>query len=1635
METSTSETDFARNIVCTDTQTENFEIYRSFLEYFAENVDPTDQLPVRVPNYTLEENEISGAVIDWMIQYLGDKKCPQTLVAPIIKLALDQTHQTLRKSPEQYGYLANTNEYQTLKLMQLSISKINDVCQSLLDNLQLDKLIPSPPVKRPALYSAKGIKNTRRHMEDRHIIIDDFNQVFGIKDSDTTSYYAIFDGHGGTDAAAYSVSHLHCEIVASKFYPSKPHEALREAFLNTDEKFIEKSKKQKLMSGTTALCALYRPTERQLVVGWVGDSKALLVSQNRVLQIVNPHKPDTESERIRIEKSGGCVLEFPPGCYRVNGRLAVSRAIGDYGLKDVVIGEPDIAAIPLNGKEDFLILACDGLWDYAEEDEVATKVYNSLEKNDGDVQPIAGQLIELAKKNSSSDNISVIVVFLKDPHQIIAEHKLVKATQEVTRMDFESTNGCHHLVDDGLLASNPSAMHETASSPDKMHVDFNKATVDVHHDAMDVNDFYFGKNGSGIDANAVDDVNEYHSNIQTIPSTIKSNGDADKFSSNEINVGRSIDDDHDDFGPETDVDATDDNAISPMSPSGYDYIERVGDGIATTDEHQVDISETLVKKPEENDNNIQHSFDDNRFVDHVNEHFVNAAAANHFEQQNEHFEDDEPELPNKIDFAEKKDYNEEDFDDDDDDDDDVHDEVLNASMPENLHHMPDVITTECEQHVLPTNNSVPIENVVVAESGEDSDDEWNYIKVDKEKQPEQENKTPIELEIEQPEEAASSEQHQEEAVEEDITSPTPPTASIGETDFVNQQSHAIAQAFAEPEEVCTELLEEKQETEHPELFELDRAERSSSVAAEHDSDLGNEQDLEEEMDSQLNPNAEEFVPVSPQRTSVSSPFGNGLTNRFDLDDEVVSQSPRKGTAILMNDNDIVLPAENDFTEISQRPSELTANELNFDNIQCDNENVVTVTTTVADAVTNDTNLITTADVDELKDVKRPESSSSQCSYQEMNLKEAMHGDEKQELAAEDPDTLFAGGDVPTTNGGGQQFSERDPMNMSFYNDENNPFKEQQEVDMNAVQPLPDDMDDDVSQENELVDYVSKPVVSNNHLLNDMQGEMEELVKEFSSEGEKLNINSEQLQQPTPITNLVQELATECKSILLEDNEDIKQNVPNSYYAEHDTELMGATPVDLDEINRNRAIECDSSVKDMFTFSESSLNAHEFIPSAPVSDMDIDPVRSAGVVESELNILSEDRHEFMQYEQPFIVSDEPSVEEIVAPIEQPIEPEPQSQPEQPEHPIVESTVNEPIVAAAAVVATTAAVAAAAVGVAKAASPKTKTTETKKPEVKSKLTATKKPTTTTTAPRVAASKLAAKPSTTTVPKTTVTSKVASRTVAPKVGTTTVEKKTTTSTITRKPLSNGSGITSTSSVAKKTTTLSTATKSATGTTRTSGTTLKPATARTSSATTTATKTSLSKPAGTSTTAAPRVPLSARTVSKPASSATSKVTATKTTTVSSTTRVKSAPVSTTARSTTLTKPKTSLTADKPSVTKSTVTKVSPTKTSTLTAAKSPAARSSLLSASKTTPTRKPLSTQSKTPITKSPRVPTTNGVASKTKVVAKSAVGAAATAAVAGIAVGKEKQVTTNGNSNLNGHIEENGTGAEKIIDVSAD
>ncbi|XXG41358.1 hypothetical protein AAC387_Pa01g1835 [Persea americana] len=47
---------------------------------------------------------------------------------------------------------------------------------------------------------------------------------------------------------------------------------------------------------------------------------------------------------------------------RVDGQLAMARAFGDERLKEHISSEPDVVMKMMEGKTEFTILACDGLW-------------------------------------------------------------------------------------------------------------------------------------------------------------------------------------------------------------------------------------------------------------------------------------------------------------------------------------------------------------------------------------------------------------------------------------------------------------------------------------------------------------------------------------------------------------------------------------------------------------------------------------------------------------------------------------------------------------------------------------------------------------------------------------------------------------------------------------------------------------------------------------------------------------------------------------------------------------------------------------------------------------------------------------------------------------------------------------------------------------------------------------------------------------------------------------------------------------------------------------------------------------------------------------------------------------------------
>lgn len=48
---------------------------------------------------------------------------------------------------------------------------------------------------------------------------------------------------------------------------------------------------------------------------------------------------------------------------RVNGFISVSRALGDWCIKKLVISTPDVTRRERDRKDEFIILACDGVWD------------------------------------------------------------------------------------------------------------------------------------------------------------------------------------------------------------------------------------------------------------------------------------------------------------------------------------------------------------------------------------------------------------------------------------------------------------------------------------------------------------------------------------------------------------------------------------------------------------------------------------------------------------------------------------------------------------------------------------------------------------------------------------------------------------------------------------------------------------------------------------------------------------------------------------------------------------------------------------------------------------------------------------------------------------------------------------------------------------------------------------------------------------------------------------------------------------------------------------------------------------------------------------------------------------------------
>lgn len=153
-----------------------------------------------------------------------------------------------------------------------------------------------------------------------------FSSILALPEDPEAAFFAVYDGHGGASVAKYAGINLHKFILKEPDYPDNIPAALQKGFLALDEAMLSEESLRDVMAGSTAVAILIR--DGKLYCANAGDSRAIAYAGGKVEVLSVDHKPNNEIELKRISEGGGFV-EFN----RVNGNLALSRAVGDFVFK------------------------------------------------------------------------------------------------------------------------------------------------------------------------------------------------------------------------------------------------------------------------------------------------------------------------------------------------------------------------------------------------------------------------------------------------------------------------------------------------------------------------------------------------------------------------------------------------------------------------------------------------------------------------------------------------------------------------------------------------------------------------------------------------------------------------------------------------------------------------------------------------------------------------------------------------------------------------------------------------------------------------------------------------------------------------------------------------------------------------------------------------------------------------------------------------------------------------------------------------------------------------------------------------------------------------------------------------------
>lgn len=213
-------------------------------------------------------------------------------------------------------------------------------------------------------------------------------------------------------------------------------------------------------SGTTAVVALIRG--KQLIVANAGDSRCVVSEKGKAVDMSYDHKPEDELELARIKNAGGKVTMDG----RVNGGLNLSRAVGDHFYKrnkalpaeeQMISAMPDVKVLTLNEEHDFMVIACDGIWNVLSSQEVVDFVSERIKPNDkGVVRPLSSIVEELldhclapdtSGDGTGCDNMTCMIITFS-PHPCSSHAEGFKKRKQEEIVSEKNGNDCKKAKSD-----------------------------------------------------------------------------------------------------------------------------------------------------------------------------------------------------------------------------------------------------------------------------------------------------------------------------------------------------------------------------------------------------------------------------------------------------------------------------------------------------------------------------------------------------------------------------------------------------------------------------------------------------------------------------------------------------------------------------------------------------------------------------------------------------------------------------------------------------------------------------------------------------------------------------------------------------------------------------------------------------------------------------------------------------------------------------------------------------------------------------------------------------------------------------------------------------------------------------------